>query len=125
MAFNILTKIFGSRNDRLLKIYRKTIDRINVLETQYEKLDDDQLRAKTQEFKDRVTAGEELDAILPEAFAVVRECSKRVMKMRHFDVQMLGGMVLHNGSIAEMRTGEGKTLVALSLIHISEPTRPY
>ncbi|MBK5206690.1 MAG: preprotein translocase subunit SecA, partial [Polaromonas sp.] len=96
MAFNILTKIFGSRNDRLLKTYQKTIDRINALETQYEKLDDEQLRAKTQEFKDRVSAGEELEAILPEAFAVVRECSKRVMKMRHFDVQMLGGMALHN-----------------------------
>src|SRR5450830_686297 len=119
MAFNILTKIFGSRNDRLLKIYRKTIDRINALETQYEKLDDDQLRAKTQEFKDRVTAGEELDAILPEAFAVVRECSKRVMKMRHFDVQMLGGMALHNGKISEMGTGEGKTLTATLPVYLN------
>src|SRR5450830_247151 len=122
MAFNILTKIFGSRNDRLLKIYRKTIDRINALETQYEKLDDDQLRAKTQEFKDRVTAGEELDAILPEAFAVVRECSKRVMKMRHFDVQMLGGMALHNGKISEMGTGEGKTLTATLPVYLNALT---
>jgi len=122
MAFNILTKIFGSRNDRLLKIYRKTIDRINALETQYEKLDDDQLRAKTQEFKDRVTAGEELDAILPEAFAVVREGSKRVMKMRHFDVQMLGGMALHNGKISEMGTGEGKTLTATLPVYLNALT---
>ena len=112
MASNILTKIFGSRNDRLLKTYRKTIDRINALEPQYEKLDDDQLGAKTLEFKERVKAGEELDAILPEAFAVVREGSKRVMKLRHFDVQLLGGMALHNGKISEMGTGEGKTLTA-------------
>eukprot|EP01031_Cornospumella_fuschlensis_P052793 gene52793-64506_t len=91
MASNILTKIFGSRNERLLKTYRKTVERINALEAQYEKLDDDQLRAKTEEFKTRIAAGETLDAVLPEAFAVVREGSKRVMKMRHFDVQMLGG----------------------------------
>lgn len=109
MASNILTQIFGSRNDRLLKTYRKIVDRINALETQYEQLGDDELRAKTQEFKNRVAAGEALDAILPEAFAVVREGSKRVMKMRHFDVQLLGGMSLHNGKISEMRTGEGKT----------------
>jgi len=122
MASNILTKIFGSRNDRLLKTYRKTIDRINELEAQYEKLDDDQLRAKTQEFKDRVKAGEELDAILPEAFAVVREGSKRVMKMRHFDVQLLGGMALHNGKIAEMGTGEGKTLTATLPVYLNALT---
>lgn len=122
MASNILTKIFGSRNDRLLKTYRKTVERINALETQYEKLDDDQLRAKTQEFKDRVAAGEELNAILPEAFAVVREGSKRVMKMRHFDVQMLGGMSLHNGKISEMRTGEGKTLTATLPVYLNALT---
>jgi preprotein translocase subunit SecA len=122
MAFNILTKIFGSRNDRLLKTYRKTVDSINALETQYEKLDDEQLRAKTQEFKDRVTAGEELDAILPEAFAVVREGSKRVMKMRHFDVQMLGGMSLHNGKISEMGTGEGKTLTSTLPVYLNALT---
>lgn len=122
MASNILTKIFGSRNDRLLKTYRKTVDRINALETEYEKLDDDQLRAKTQEFKNRVAAGEELDAILPEAFAVVREGSKRVMKMRHFDVQMLGGMSLHNGKISEMRTGEGKTLTATLPVYLNALT---
>ena len=122
MASNILTKIFGSRNDRLLKTYRKTVDQINALETQYEKLDDDQLRAKTQEFKDRVAAGEALDALLPEAFAVVREGSKRVMKMRHFDVQMLGGMSLHNGKISEMRTGEGKTLTATLPVYLNALT---
>ena len=119
---NILTKIFGSRNDRLLKTYRKTIDRINALETDYEKLDNDQLRAKTQEFKDRVAAGEELDAVLAEAFAVVREGSKRAMKMRHFDVQLLGGMALHNGKISEMGTGEGKTLTATLPIYLNALT---
>jgi preprotein translocase subunit SecA len=119
MASNILTKIFGSRNDRLLKTYRKTIERINAMETQLEQLDDNQLRAKTQEFKDRVAKGESLDAILPEAFAVVREGSKRVMKMRHFDVQMLGGMALHNRKISEMGTGEGKTLTATLPVYLN------
>ncbi len=119
MASNILTQIFGSRNDRLLKTYRKIVDRINALETQYEQLGDDELRAKTQEFKNRVAAGEALDAILPEAFAVVREGSKRVMKMRHFDVQMLGGISLHNGKISEMRTGEGKTLTATLPVYLN------
>ena len=122
MASNILTKIFGSRNDRLLKTYRKTIERINVLEPEYEKLDDDQLRAKTQEFKDRVAAGELLDDLLPEAFAIVREGSKRIMKMRHFDVQLLGGMSLHNGKISEMRTGEGKTLTATLPVYLNALT---
>ena len=122
MASNILTKIFGSRNDRLLKTYRKTVDQINALETQYEKLDDDQLRAKTQEFRDRVAAGEALDALLPESFAIVREGSKRIMKMRHFDVQLLGGMSLHNGKISEMRTGEGKTLTATLPVYLNALT---
>ena len=122
MASTILTKIFGSRNDRLLKTYRKTVERINALETQYETLDDDQLRGKTEEFKARVAAGEALDAILPEAFAVVREGSKRAMKMRHFDVQMLGGMSLHNGKISEMRTGEGKTLTATLPVYLNALT---
>ncbi len=122
MASNILTKIFGSRNDRLLKTYRKTVERISALETQYEKLDDLQLRAKTQEFKARVAAGEALDDVLPEAFAVVREGSKRVMKMRHFDVQMLGGMSLHNGKISEMGTGEGKTLTATLPVYLNALT---
>ncbi len=119
MAINILTKIFGSRNDRLLKQYRAVVTRINALETQFETLTDDGLRAKTQEFKDRVSKGESLDAILPEAFAVVREGSKRIMKMRHFDVQMLGGMALHYGKISEMRTGEGKTLTATLPVYLN------
>jgi preprotein translocase subunit SecA len=112
MAFNPLTKLFGSRNDRLMKTYRKTVDRINALEGQFEQLSDEQLRNKTQEFKDRVAAGETLDDLMVEAFAVVREGSKRVMKMRHFDVQILGGMSLHNCKISEMGTGEGKTLTS-------------
>jgi preprotein translocase subunit SecA len=122
MATTFLTKIFGSRNDRLLKTYRKSVERINVLEPQYEKLDDDQLRAKTQEFKDRVAAGESLNQMLPEAFAVVREGSKRAMKMRHFDVQMLGGMSLHDGKISEMGTGEGKTLTSTLPVYLNALT---
>mgnify|MGYP000234514785 FL=1 len=112
MALNFLTHIFGSRNERLLKQYRKTVAQINELESSLEKLSDDALRAKTDEFKSRVANGEALDDLLPEAYAVVREASKRVMKMRHFDVQMLGGIALHQGKISEMRTGEGKTLTA-------------
>jgi len=119
MATNILTKIFGSRNDRQLKQYRKSVVRINAMEAEFEKLSDDALRAKTQEFKDRITKGESLDALLPEAFAVVREGSKRVMKMRHFDVQLLGGMSLHNGKISEMGTGEGKTLTATMPVYLN------
>ncbi len=119
MATNFLTKIFGSRNDRLLKQYRKTVVRINAMEPEYEKLSDEQLRAKTQDFKERVTRGEALDDILPEAFAVVREGSKRIMKMRHFDVQLLGGMALHFGKVAEMRTGEGKTLTATLPVYLN------
>ena len=119
MATNFLTQIFGSRNDRLLKQYRKTVERINALEPEFEKLSDDALRAKTQEFKDRIAKGETLDALLPEAFATVREGSKRVMKMRHFDVQLLGGMALHNGKISEMRTGEGKTLTATLPVYLN------
>ncbi len=119
MATNFLTKLFGSRNDRLLKQYRKTVVRINAMEPEYEKLSDDALRAKTQEFKDRVARGESLDDLLPEAFSVVREGSKRIMKMRHFDVQMLGGMALHFGKISEMRTGEGKTLTATLPVYLN------
>jgi preprotein translocase subunit SecA len=107
---SLLTKIFGSRNQRLLKQYQKTVREINALEPAMEKLSDAELQAKTPAFKERVANGESLDALLPEAFAVCREASKRVFKMRHFDVQMLGGMVLHYGKIAEMGTGEGKTL---------------
>jgi preprotein translocase subunit SecA len=119
MATNFLTKIFGSRNDRLIKQYRKTVALINGLEAQFEALSDEQLRAKTDEFRTRVAQGETLDAILPEAFAVVREGSKRVMKMRHFDVQMIGGIALHNGKISEMRTGEGKTLTATLAVYLN------
>ena len=119
MATNFLTKIFGSRNDRLLKTYRKTVDRINGLEPQFEKLSDDELRAQTERFRQRLTQGESLDALLPEAFAVVREASKRVMKMRHFDVQLIGGIALHSGKVAEMRTGEGKTLTATLPVYLN------
>ncbi|MEJ8846499.1 preprotein translocase subunit SecA [Variovorax rhizosphaerae] len=119
MATNFLTQLFGSRNDRLLKQYRKTVDRINALEPAFEKLSEDALKAKTQEFKDRVAKGETLDNLLPEAFATVREASKRIMKMRHFDVQLLGGMALHNGKISEMRTGEGKTLTATLPVYLN------
>ena len=119
MAFNPLTYIFGSRNDRLLKTYRKTLERINALEVPLESLSDEQLKAKTTEFKLRHQQGESLDNLLPEAFAVVREGSKRIMKMRHFDVQMLGGIALHQGKIAEMRTGEGKTLTATLAVYLN------
>jgi len=122
MLPKILTSIFGSRNERLLKEYRKTVAKINALEPSFEPLSDDQIRAKTEEFKQRVARGESLDAILPEAFALVREGSKRVFKMRHFDVQMLGGITLHNGKIAEMRTGEGKTLTATLPVYLNALT---
>ena len=122
MPFTFLTKLFGSRNDRLLKQYRTTVTRINALEPAYEGLTDEALKAKTGEFQARVAAGESLDAVLPEAFAVVREGSKRVMKMRHFDVQMLGGMSLHHGKISEMGTGEGKTLTATLPVYLNALT---
>jgi len=109
---SLLTQIFGSRNQRLLKQYQKIVRQINALEPDIEKLTDAELQAKTPELKQRVASGTKLDDILPEAFAVCREASKRVLKMRHFDVQLIGGMVLHFGKIAEMRTGEGKTLMA-------------
>jgi len=122
MATNFLTKIFGSRNDRLLKQYRNSVTRINAMEAELERLTDESLRAKTGQFKERIAAGESLDALLPEAFAVVREGSKRVMKMRHFDVQLLGGMSLHNGKISEMGTGEGKTLTATLPVYLNALT---
>ncbi len=112
MFVKLLTKMFGSRNDRLLKQMRKEVKKINALEPILEALSDDELKAKTAEFKERLANNETLAKILPEAFAVVREASKRVFDMRHFDVQMIGGMVLNDGKIAEMRTGEGKTLTA-------------
>jgi preprotein translocase subunit SecA len=119
MGINILTKIFGSRNDRLLKQYRGVVARINALEPELAKLSDAALQAKTGEFRERLDRGETLDSILPEAFAVVREGSKRVMKMRHFDVQLMGGLSLHQGKISEMRTGEGKTLTATLPVYLN------
>jgi preprotein translocase subunit SecA len=112
MITNVLTKIFGSRNDRLLKQYSRTVAAINALEPALQKLSDPELRGKTEDFKRRHAQGASLDELLPEAFAVVREAARRTLRMRHFDVQLLGGMVLHYGKIAEMKTGEGKTLVA-------------
>ena len=112
MFGNLLTKMFGSRNDRLLKQMRKEVTKINALEPVLEALSDEELKAKTAEFKERFSNGETVEQLLAEAFAVVREASKRVFGMRHFDVQMIGGMVLNEGKIAEMRTGEGKTLTA-------------
>ncbi|MGQ8775070.1 preprotein translocase subunit SecA [Serratia sp. NA_112.1] len=112
MLVKLLTKVFGSRNDRTLRRMRKAVEQINQMEPDMEKLSDDELKAKTNEFRARLEKGEVLENLLPEAFAVVRESSKRVFGMRHFDVQLLGGMVLNDRCIAEMRTGEGKTLTA-------------
>ena len=112
MVTGLLRKVFGSRNDRLLKQYQRMVREVNALEPQIEQLSDDALRAKTEAFRQRYRAGETLDQLLPEAFAVVREAGRRTLNMRHFDVQLVGGIALHNGKIAEMRTGEGKTLVA-------------
>lgn len=119
MLPKLLTSIFGSRNDRLLKQYRRVVEQINALEPQFEKLDDAALKAKTDEFRQRLKSGTTLNDLLPEAFAAVREASKRSLKMRHFDVQLIGGMTLHNGKIAEMRTGEGKTLMATLPVYLN------
>ena len=112
MLIKLLTKVFGSRNDRTLRRMRKVVNIINAMEPEMEKLSDEELKGKTAEFRARLEKGEVLENLIPEAFAVVREASKRVFGMRHFDVQLLGGMVLNERCIAEMRTGEGKTLVA-------------
>jgi preprotein translocase subunit SecA len=112
MIGSFLTKVFGSKNERDLKKLQPTVDQINSLESEYKALDDDQLRQQTNLFRERIDNGETLDDLLPEAFAAVREASRRTLNMRHFDVQLIGGMVLHQGKIAEMKTGEGKTLVA-------------
>ena len=117
-----MTKLFGSRNDRLIKQMQKEVVKINALEPVLQALSDDELKAKTAEFKERIANEEPLDNLLPEAFAVVREASKRVFGMRHFDVQMIGGMVLNNGKIAEMRTGEGKTLTATLAAYLNALT---
>jgi preprotein translocase subunit SecA len=112
MVTALLKKVFGSRNDRLLKQYRRIVRDINALEPRMERLSDAELRSKTEEFKARHKAGETVDELLSEAFAAVREAAKRTLNMRHFDVQLIGGMALHDGKISEMRTGEGKTLAA-------------
>jgi preprotein translocase subunit SecA len=122
MLPKLLTSIFGSRNDRLLKQYRGVVARVNALESKLEALSDAELKAKTAEFRQRHANGESLDQLLPEAFAVVREGGKRALKMRHFDVQLIGGMALHDGKIAEMRTGEGKTLVATLPVYLNSIT---
>ena len=119
MLPKLLTQIFGSRNDRLLKQYKRVVQQVNALEPQFEALDDEALRGKTVEFRRRVSEGATLDSLLPEAFAAVREASKRSLKMRHFDVQLIGGMALHDGKIAEMRTGEGKTLMATLPVYLN------
>ncbi|HEY3520772.1 MAG TPA: preprotein translocase subunit SecA [Rhodanobacteraceae bacterium] len=119
MLNRALTRVFGSRNERVLRQLSRQVARINALEPEMQKLDDAQLRAKTDEFRKRVTEGEALDKLLPEAFALVREASKRVLGLRHYDVQLIGGMVLHMGKIAEMRTGEGKTLVATLPVYLN------
>ncbi|HEY9255573.1 MAG TPA: preprotein translocase subunit SecA [Stenotrophomonas sp.] len=119
MINSLLTRVFGSRNERLLRQLSRIVVKINALEPDMEKLSDAQLQAKTPEFKQRIAAGEPLDKVLPEAFAVCREASRRVLGMRHYDVQLIGGMVLHLGKIAEMRTGEGKTLVATLPVYLN------
>ena len=119
MILNAIKKVLGSRNDRLVKKHRKIVEKINALEADFEALTDEQIAAKTQEFRDRLAAGETIEQLLPEAFAVVREASRRALGMRHFDVQLIGAMVLHNGKIAEMRTGEGKTLVATLAVYLN------
>jgi preprotein translocase subunit SecA len=119
MISGFLTRIFGSRNDRLLKTYVRNVEKINSLEPSVKTLSDDALKAKTAEFKERIAKGESLDDLLPEAFAVVREAAVRTLGMRHFDMQLVGGMVLHYGKIAEMRTGEGKTLTATLPVYLN------
>ena len=116
---SFLTKIFGSRNERLLSRYRKTVARINSLEKEYEQLTDADFPATTAAFRQRLAEGATLDSLLPEAFALVREASRRVMKMRHFDMQLIGAQALHEGKIAEMRTGEGKTLTATLAVYLN------
>ena len=119
MIQKFLTRFFGSRNERLLRSYRKTVERVNALEPEIVKLSDEQIAAKTVEFRERHANGESLDSLLPEAFAVCREAAVRSLHMRHFDVQIIGGIVLHNGKIAEMRTGEGKTLTSTLAVYLN------
>src|SRR3954465_3031132 len=119
MIGQLLAKVIGTENEREIKRLRPRVAEINALEPRIQALSDDQLRQKTTEFQERVAAGATLDEVLPEAFAVVREAGKRVLNMRHFDVQLIGGMVLHSGKIAEMKTGEGKTLVAALPVYLN------
>jgi preprotein translocase subunit SecA len=119
MLSKIFRKVLGSRNDRLVKRYARTVDSINALEAEFEALSDDALQGKTAEFRQRLNDGATLDDLMPEAFATVREAGRRVMGMRHYDVQMIGAMVLHDGRIAEMRTGEGKTYVATLAVYLN------
>jgi len=119
MLGNVIKKVIGTKNDREVKRLRKLVNQINQFEPALEALSDEQLSNKTSEFRTRLESGDSLDALLSEAFATVREASKRVMGMRHFDVQMIGGMVLHEGRISEMRTGEGKTLVATLAVYLN------
>lgn len=122
MIVNLLKKVFGTRNERIIRSMSKVVDRINALEPEMQKLSDEQLRAKTDEFKQRLANGATLNDLLPEAFAAVREASKRTIGLRHFDVQLIGAMALHDGKIAEMRTGEGKTLVATMPVYLNALT---
>ena len=119
MISYILKKIFGTKNEREIKAMQPIVELVNALEPEVKELSDDELRAKTEEFKGRLAAGETLDDLLPEAFAVVREAAIRTLEMRHFDVQLIGGVVLHRGVIAEMKTGEGKTLVATLAVYLN------
>lgn len=122
MFFNILERIFGNKNEREIKKIQPLVSYINELEPKMKDLDDESLGKQTFIFKERINKGESLDSILPEAFAAVREASRRTLKMRHFDVQLIGGYVLHNGTIAEMKTGEGKTLVATLPVYLNALT---
>ncbi|NLZ17591.1 MAG: preprotein translocase subunit SecA, partial [Desulfobulbaceae bacterium] len=122
MLGTTLAKIFGSKNDRMIKRYRQVVARINDLEETVAPLDDVELAAKTVAFRERIENGEVLDDLLPEAFAVVREAAKRVLGERHYDVQLIGGMVLHQGMIAEMKTGEGKTLTSTAPLYLNALT---
>ena len=122
MIGSLMRKIFGSANDRYVKSLQKTVAKINALEPEISALSDEELKNKTPALKKRLADGETLDDVLPEAFAVVREASKRTIGLRHFDVQLIGGIVLHRGQIAEMRTGEGKTLVATLAVYLNALT---
>ncbi len=116
---SVLKKVFRSSNDRRLRGYRPKVAAINALEAEFEALSDEQLRARTAEFRAELAAGKKIDDLMAPAFAAVREAAKRTLRQRHFDVQLIGGMVLHEGAIAEMRTGEGKTLVATTAVYLN------